>query len=232
MHGWRERARVSPSMVVALIAVVVAATGGAYAASKTNSKTIGACVNHRGGAVYVAKKCRRRDKRLTWNTTGPRGPAGAPGTPGTQGTQGAQGLPGPAGPVDTSQLVHGSGTITPIPLIDIPNAKKGVLSDIPGVGRFEVEGCAGGGQTVRYTNTSATTEQVLMETVTDGRLDIAPTFVTLVPTGFQENSVDNSEHDILRVSVAVGTTGVAELSISVGRTASLDCLYWGEQYVG
>jgi len=70
------------------------------------------------------------------------------------------------------------------------------------------------------------------ETVADGRLDIAPTFVTLVPTGFQENSVDNSEHDILRVSVAVGTTGVAELSISVGRTASLDCLYWGEQYVG
>jgi hypothetical protein len=67
-------------MGVALIAVVIGATGGAYAATSGSSGTIVACVHHRGGGLYVAHKCARHDRRLQWDVRGP------------------QGLTGPAGP--------------------------------------------------------------------------------------------------------------------------------------
>ena len=75
-------------MGVALVALVVAASGGAYAAVKSSSPTISACVHHKGGGLYVAHKCARHDARLRWDVTGP---------PGRQGEQGVMGLQGPAG---------------------------------------------------------------------------------------------------------------------------------------
>jgi len=94
-------------MGVALVALVLAASGGAYAAVKSSSSTISACVHHTGGGLYVAHKCARRDARLRWDVTGPpgsqgtqgimglQGPAGQPGGPGVQGGRGIQGPPGP-----------------------------------------------------------------------------------------------------------------------------------------
>lgn len=81
----------SPAMVVALVALVIAASGGAYAAV-SSSKTISACVHRHGGGLYTAHKCARHDQRLTWDVTGP------------------QGAPGPAGPFP--QTLPGGKTLT------------------------------------------------------------------------------------------------------------------------
>jgi hypothetical protein len=83
-------------MVVALTALVVAATGGAYAAVNSSPNLVVACVHAHGGGLYQAHKCSRKDKRLQWSVTGPRGNAGVPGTQGPTGLQGPTGPQGPA----------------------------------------------------------------------------------------------------------------------------------------
>ena len=94
----------TPSMGVALAALLVAASGGAYAAVKSSPPTITACVHHHGGGLYTAHKCARHAARLTWNVTGPRGAQGTPGVEGQAGLQGqagqqgVSGVQGPPGP--------------------------------------------------------------------------------------------------------------------------------------
>lgn len=56
-----------------------------------------------GGGLYVAKRCARHDKRLTWNITGPRGATGQ---------QGSTGNPGPLGPSDAYYATAPGGTGT------------------------------------------------------------------------------------------------------------------------
>jgi hypothetical protein len=100
MLSWLRR---TPLMGVALAALVLAASGGAYAAASNGSKTITACEKHKIGTLYVAVKCARDDKRLRWSVTGPRGASGrrgatgASGPKGTSGATGSQGPPGDAG---------------------------------------------------------------------------------------------------------------------------------------
>jgi membrane-associated phospholipid phosphatase len=89
-----RRMRVSPAMGVALVALVVACTGGAYAAgTKTGSGAIVACVHHKGGGMYVAKRCTKHDKKLRWSVRGPQGVPGASGAPGAAGAAGLAGAP-------------------------------------------------------------------------------------------------------------------------------------------
>jgi len=90
------RFRLTPSMGVALTALVLAASGGAYAATQ-GTRTISACV-HRSGALYAAAHCAAHDTRLHWNVTGPQGPVGPRGATGAQGPAGPQGATGPQGP--------------------------------------------------------------------------------------------------------------------------------------
>jgi len=236
MSTWPTR--VNPWMAVALIASVAAASGGAWAASKTSSKAITACVRHHGGAIYVAKKCKRHDKRLSWNTTGPRGATGAtgaagtPGAPGTSGATGDQGIQGPPGPVDTSQLLHGTGSVTPIHLVTVANAHAAVLADIAGAGKFEITSCAGGNQGIKFTNTTTQTEHAVFSTDTDGVGNQPDTHGTLGPGVNLQSSLDTSSVDVMRLVVSVGTTGVADFTVATDRTAGGECVYWGEVYVG
>lgn len=72
-------------MGVALAALVLAASGGAYAAVASTSGQITACVHHKGGGLYVGHKCVHHDKRLRWNIAGPRGATGQQGQQGVQG---------------------------------------------------------------------------------------------------------------------------------------------------
>jgi len=84
--GWR-----SPWLgLLAGLVAVVALAGGAYAAASGGGR-ISVCVRHRGGVLYRARRCARRDHRLSWNVRGPRGPRGP------QGPRGATGPQGPAG---------------------------------------------------------------------------------------------------------------------------------------
>ena len=58
------RLRFTPTMAVALAALVLAAAGGAYAAVDASSPTITACVHHSGSRLYSAHRCATGDRRL------------------------------------------------------------------------------------------------------------------------------------------------------------------------
>jgi hypothetical protein len=89
--------RISPSMGVAVIALVLAASGASFAAGKDSSGVIAACEQHSTGVLYMAKRCRSHDTRVTWGVAGPRGAAGERGQSGRTGPAGATGPAGPAG---------------------------------------------------------------------------------------------------------------------------------------
>jgi hypothetical protein len=101
----------APAIVLGVLALAIAATGGAMAASG-GSATITACVKKHGGSLYQAKKCKKGDKKLSWNQKGPAGPtgpagsAGAAGTNGTNGTNGANGTNGTDGAVAGWSTTH------------------------------------------------------------------------------------------------------------------------------
>jgi hypothetical protein len=103
-------ARATPAAAVAIIAMLAA--GGGYAIA-SSSGTITVCVSHKGGALYKASKCKKHDKKLSWNQAGPKGATGATGATGPQGPQGVQGAKGatgdtgPAGPVTLTHLLSG-----------------------------------------------------------------------------------------------------------------------------
>jgi hypothetical protein len=101
------------ALAMGVIALVIAAGGGAYAAT-TGSDVITVCVHRKGGGLYEARKCVKGDTRLRWNAVGPQGPQGvpgrgtrgprgvtglrgAPGTPGANGAPGTNGIPGTPG---------------------------------------------------------------------------------------------------------------------------------------
>jgi hypothetical protein len=105
--GWFTRAvkgRLSSGQAVAVVAVLVASAGAAYAASGgipgPGGKITG-CYDKNTGQLRVIKsnkRCNRKlERRLTWNQTGPRGLKGAPGLKGATGTTGATGPLGPTG---------------------------------------------------------------------------------------------------------------------------------------
>jgi hypothetical protein len=138
-----RRVDMTPAMAVALAALVLAASGGAYAAVATSSGTIAACVHHKGGGLYLARKCARHDKRLTWNAIGARGAAGTQGLQGSQGIQGSQGLQGlqgqtgsqgttgPRGPSDAyyAQSPGGTGTGYQTVLLTVPPGDYAASAD-------------------------------------------------------------------------------------------------------
>ncbi len=77
---------------MATAAVVLAFGAGGFAIAKRGAgdDTVTACAKKRGGslrAVSSPTKCKRKERLVQWNITGPQGPAGV---------QGAQGEPGPS----------------------------------------------------------------------------------------------------------------------------------------
>jgi hypothetical protein len=89
--------RVSRSVLVLGI-VMVALAGAAFAlGSSLTSGRITVCVSQKGGALYRAKSCAKRDTKLSWNARGVAGPRGATGAAGPQGPAGAQGAKGDIG---------------------------------------------------------------------------------------------------------------------------------------
>jgi hypothetical protein len=85
------------------VAVLAAAAFSLFAALATASQagaaTYYACVKKNGSAhVYTKKpRCRRGEKRLSWNSIGPAGRNGRNGTNGKNGTNGANGATGAKG---------------------------------------------------------------------------------------------------------------------------------------
>jgi len=82
-----KRSLLVVATAVALPAMAVA-TAGTASAARANDTTIRACQAKKTGALRVISgkkaKCRKGERRVTWNTTGPAGPTGpAPAWAGT-----------------------------------------------------------------------------------------------------------------------------------------------------
>ena len=81
----RRARKPSPALIVAVIALVAAVGGFAVAAVPDRQGRIAACYAKKGGELRVLVKgnrCRRSEKRIRWNQTGPPGAPGAVGEAG------------------------------------------------------------------------------------------------------------------------------------------------------
>jgi hypothetical protein len=90
--------------VIAYLALFLAVGGGGYALAATrHTNTITACANKKTGELFLHSRgrCKRGQKRVTWNQRGP------------QGVQGVQGAPGPPGApaVNAWAVVSGAGGV-------------------------------------------------------------------------------------------------------------------------
>jgi hypothetical protein len=100
----RIRRHVSYANVAATLALVLAMSGGAIAATGgfSSGGTLRACANEEGRLKLLksGEHCKRGQKSVSWNQTGPvgapgaKGVAGAPGASGAAGALGAQGASG------------------------------------------------------------------------------------------------------------------------------------------
>jgi hypothetical protein len=112
-------------LVVAVVALVLALGGAAFATIPDSAGVIHACyqvdgngqpapnsslrlIDPSGSGKQDTKGCTQRERALDWNHTGPRGPAGLPGAKGDTGPQGPQGPAGSAG-ADGKTVLNGAG---------------------------------------------------------------------------------------------------------------------------
>jgi hypothetical protein len=108
----RFRRTITYANVLASAAIFVALGGGAYAVTglAAQDAVVYACAKKKGGVLRVVskgKRCKKSERRVSWNAQGvqgTRGGTGAPGAPGTagaagsNGTTGLVGATGPTGP--------------------------------------------------------------------------------------------------------------------------------------
>jgi hypothetical protein len=127
MKSVRGPARV-PFLAVAAACLLAIGAGWAIAASTTSSATIRACASKSTGALRLAGKCKSSERRVSWNTVGPRGPRGTQGVQGLQGLQGTQGVQGPQGPSGSQGL---QGPPGPAGLLASPNELEGLPCQSP-----------------------------------------------------------------------------------------------------
>jgi hypothetical protein len=131
MRGLREK--VTYANVMATIAVFIALSGGAIAATQLEKNSVGNNQVKKGAVTFDKLKPGLRHRlRGRAGSTGPQGPQGVQGP---QGDQGNQGIPGAPGNANTS-LVTG----TPVAVAATGNVNLGnvVLSDL-GTSQLTVE---------------------------------------------------------------------------------------------
>jgi hypothetical protein len=139
MKSVLSRARV-PFLAVAAACLLAVGGGWAIAASTTSSATIRACANNSTGALRLAASCKRSERRVSWNTVGPRGRRGLQGIQGAKGDTGATGAAGAAGAAGTpgAQGLPGAprayGRVDPIGGLTRSKNVAGVTHPLGGAG--------------------------------------------------------------------------------------------------
>jgi hypothetical protein len=102
----RIRSHLSYANVAATLALVFAMSGGAIAATGgfSSGGTLRACANEEGRLKLLksGEHCKRGQKNVSWNQTGPAGAPGAKGVAGAAGVPGAAGAAGAAGAKGTT----------------------------------------------------------------------------------------------------------------------------------
>ena len=103
------RARL-PVLAVAAACLLAIGGGWAIAASRTSSATLRACASKSTGILRLATRCKRSERRVSWNTVGPRGPRGRQGIEGAKGDTGSTGATGATGATGTPGVQGLPGT--------------------------------------------------------------------------------------------------------------------------
>jgi hypothetical protein len=102
--------------LLAIVGGVTASALGAFAGVSGSASKITACVKKKGktkGAMRVASKCKRGERKLSWNKVGPTGPQGPAGA---TGATGASGQTGPAGADGKNGTNGTNGTNATLPV--------------------------------------------------------------------------------------------------------------------
>lgn len=212
----------SPALGVAVVALVLAAGGITYAAT-SGEGVIRACANKRTGALRVASRCKRNERRVSWSIVGPQGLRGQKGNTGNTGARGFTGAPGAAGAPGSAgkegpQGTAGPGatTFTGSIVNNGPNATLATLKN----GVSIVGSCAGEVTVHLVTAPSGTLQTSGVATKSEKVLE---TFETTVGT-----------ERTLSATGAINFAGLVRDS-AVGKFAHLDihgqfgpsCTYWG-----
>ncbi len=131
---WFLNRRPSAAMTVALVALFMALTSGAYAMIKIPANSVGT-KQLKNGAV-TAPKVKQGSLLAKDFKAGqlPKGPKGDPGTPGAKGDPGTPGGTGPAGTARAYALVNANGTLNSL----VPSHNVVSVSE-PVVGGYCVE---------------------------------------------------------------------------------------------
>ena len=95
-------------MVVALIALMVALSGSAYAVGRASNDRIDACRSKWTGVLSIKDTCAKWEERVSWNIRGPAGPRGVQGERGAKGATGATGAAGATGAVGAEGAAGGA----------------------------------------------------------------------------------------------------------------------------
>jgi hypothetical protein len=104
----------TPAVLVGALAALLAGGGYAFA---SRGGAIHACVR-KGSHLLYTDRCKKGDKKLSWNRAGRRGPRGATGSegaPGPEGPPGPQGVPGLEGPSSGYSTYQQRAVGIPIP---------------------------------------------------------------------------------------------------------------------
>jgi hypothetical protein len=230
---------------MASLALFIALGGSSYAALKLPKDSVGANQIRRAavasGEVKDGSLLSKDFKagQLPRGQQGPAGTTGATGATGPQGPQGPQGAQGPTGTPDTSnffsksesdaRFVRGSGSVTPIPVLDLANGGAGTLLAVAGVGTLEVTGCALANVGVRWTNTSPDAQDWVLLGSYHGRNNTAGDSGTVASAAnVTTGSIDPK--DVFRFSVAGARP--TTFQVSVARTANNHCELWGTAISG
>ncbi|MGA9305250.1 MAG: hypothetical protein WBW31_07605 [Candidatus Sulfotelmatobacter sp.] len=162
----RKRVKLTPSGVIAVMALVFATTGGAFAMNggSGGSSPSRASASLTRASTPTATAAKSKAKSKSKSTAGARGPAGPAGKNGTNGTNGTNGAPGEKGAPGAQGLQGPQG----------PEGKEGKAGE-PGK-----EGKAGANGTTGFTETLPPGKT---ETGTWGFFSVAEGFV-VVPISF------------------------------------------------
>jgi hypothetical protein len=129
----RAAGHLTYSNVLATVAMFAAMGGGAYAVSAipTSGGVAYGCSNKKTGSLRVVKqgkRCKKRERAISWNVRGQTGPQGGKGdagsqgpsgNPGSAGTAGGVGATGPGGATGATGATGPTGPTTPenVPLL-------------------------------------------------------------------------------------------------------------------
>jgi hypothetical protein len=208
----------SPAMAVAF-AALLAACGGLAVAARPESPVVRACAKKKTGALRLASKCRRNERALTWNRTGPiglQGPRGFTGVKGAAGSSGPTGSSGAAG----AQGPQGPGARSFEVTLAQPTAKTKILALDNGL---TIEGACGPSDVQVFAFSTALDANVQASGTEFSSGALMPVHLNGASTDVGADDAANADIDV----IARDGTNTKFARIDIHGSAGSPCTFWG-----